>query len=97
MTLDNQVSVLSRDERDLLIRLDTKMTGMETQLKEMAGNYTARLLNLEGNAVTKVVHDSDIKDHEDRLRWLEHRGWMLSGGVLTISTVFTFFLKFFAK
>lgn len=79
-------SVLSREERDLLIRLDTKMSAVEATLKDMNGNYTGRLLNLESNAVSKIQHEN----LEERVRSTEDsilanasslKTWAVIGGI----------------
>lgn len=60
-----------RESRDLLISLDTKVQSILLELQDLKGNYSNRLLNLEGNAVTKIEFD----DHETRIRFIERWTW----------------------
>src|SRR4051794_29751264 len=53
----------NRDDRDLLIELRTSQASMESKInslevgiKEINTGVTARLLNIEGNAVMKLQH-----------------------------------------
>lgn len=73
-------SALSREERDLLIRLDTKMTGMEATLNDLKGNFTGRLLNLEANACSKL----DLKSVEDDVAFLNRWVWGAIGALTII-------------
>lgn len=69
------ISVLSREERDLLITLKTKMDSIEKKLDQMDAGLTGRVLNLESNAVTKLVVD----DIDDRVRTNENWRYILIG------------------
>lgn len=80
-------SALSREERDLLIRLDTKMTGMESTLNDLKGSITGRLLNLESNSLSKIEFNTVVDDHESRLRTVEQRVWIASGAAAMLGTI----------
>lgn len=82
----------NRDDRDLLVELRTEMVNVrnkidsvEGQIKEINTGITARLLNLEGNAVNKLQFDQ----LEDRVTSLEGsriafrsslKVWIIVGG-----------------
>ncbi len=34
-------------------------------------------------------------DHEERIRWLEKRGWMLAGGAVAVATLIGWALSYF--
>lgn len=48
-----------------------------------------------GNLITAVEKKNG--DHEERIRWLEKRGWFMSGGVITISTAIGWLLQIYHK
>jgi hypothetical protein len=71
---ENQTATWNRDDRDLLVELRTNMqnarddiAAARIEIKEINTGVTARLLNLEGNAVNKI----EIAGFEDRIRELE--------------------------
>lgn len=66
-----QAAAWGREDRDLLIELRTEMQAIRSDLADMKGNYTARILNLESNSVSKIQFD----DHEKRIRVGE--GWRM--------------------
>lgn len=46
----------------------------------------------------KALGDTNAKisdDHEQRIRWLERRGWLMAGAVVAISTLIGWALTFF--
>lgn len=67
-------SVLSREERDLLVRLDTKVGAIEATLLKIDSGVNSRLANLEVNSVSKIQFD----DHEERLRDQARDGELLN-------------------
>ncbi len=81
--INPQSATWNREDRDLLVELRTKLTGIETKLSDMSGNYTARLLNLESNAVNQV----EFGDHETRIRQLETQRWLLAGAASAIGII----------
>lgn len=82
----------NRDDRDLIVELRTSQANMERKIdsleigiKEINTGITARLLNLEGNAVNKIQFDQ----LETRVNILENNGiaqaasirvWVILGG-----------------
>lgn len=69
-----QTATWNRDDRDLLVELRTTMqnvqidiTSTRAEIKDISTGMTARLLNLEGNSVSKV----EIKDFDTRISSLE--------------------------
>src|ERR1700728_2064625 len=69
-----QTATWNRDDRDLLVTLRTnqentnaRLASMELVIKDINTGITARLLNLEGNSVSKI----EINGFEDRIRNLE--------------------------
>jgi hypothetical protein len=74
MASGKETATWNRDDRDLLVTLrtnqentNTRLASMETAIKDINTGITARLLNLEGNAVSKI----EIAGFEDRVRKLE--------------------------
>jgi hypothetical protein len=81
----------SREDRDLLVELRTRLVNVEAGVGEMKTGVTSRLLNLEGNSITKVEFD----DHEQRLRSLETQRWMIAGAVMITSALAGYALQVF--
>ena len=73
----------SREDRDLLVELRTRLISVETGVQEMKTGVTSRLLNLESNSVTKL----ELEDHEARLRSLESQRWLLAGGISIVAVI----------
>ena len=73
----------SREDRDLLVELRTRLISVETGVQEMKTGVTSRLLNLEGNTVMKI----EFKDHEDRIRHLEKYRWLVAGAITIIAVI----------
>jgi hypothetical protein len=71
-----------KTDHDLLIELRTEFKGMRDDIRDIKDTAKAAAENF----ATKDVTD----DHEDRIRWLENRGWMLTGAVLLASTVISY-------
>lgn len=67
------------------------MSSMQGDIQEMKGSVTARLLNLESNAVSRIIVD----DHENRIRALETQRWMIAGGVSVASALGGYILQVF--
>lgn len=70
----NQAATWNRDDRDLLVELrtnqnntNTKLASMETMIKDINTGISARLLRLEGEAVSRI----EIAGFEDRITALE--------------------------
>jgi hypothetical protein len=59
------------------------------EIKEINTGITARLLNLESNAINKI----EFNDHEARIRSLETQRWVIAGAVATASTLAGFILS----
>lgn len=62
-------SVLSREERDLLITLKTKMEGIEKTLQLMDSGLNNRVLNLESNAVSRIELKEVSEETDINTRW----------------------------
>lgn len=86
-----------RDSRDLLVSLDTKVQSILVELQDLKGNYSNRLLSLEGNAVSKVQVDKleiDLKtDIDDKIQnailSVQLKLWIALGGTaLALITAF---------
>lgn len=79
-----------RESRDLLISLDTKVQSILAELQDLKGNYSARLLSLEGNAVSKIQMDkceSDLKMYvgteiENAILGVQLKIWIAIGGAV---------------
>lgn len=79
-----------RDSRDLLISLDTKVQNILAELQDLKGNYSARLLSLEGNAVNKIQMDkceADLKlymasEIENAILGVQLKIWIAIGGAI---------------
>lgn len=77
-----------RDSRDLLISLDTKVQSILAELQDLKGNYSARLLSLEGNAVSKIQMDkceADMKIYtaseiQNAILGVQLKIWIALGG-----------------
>lgn len=74
MATGKQTATWNRDDRDLLVELRTNMQNVRdevasarAEIKDINTAITARLLNLEANAVSKI----EIDGYEDRIRALE--------------------------
>jgi hypothetical protein len=91
MTHGNQPATYSREDRDLLIELRTRLISVESGVQEMKTGVTARLLNLESNSVNKVEFD----DHEMRMRLLEQHRWTIAGGATVVSMIGGYLLQYF--
>jgi hypothetical protein len=81
----------SREDRDLLVELRTRLVNVEAGVGEMKTGVTSRLLNLEGNSITKVEFD----DHEQRLRALETQRWKIAGAVLVAAFALPYAIQYF--
>jgi hypothetical protein len=73
----NQTATWNRDDRDLLVELRTNMGNLQkdiadarSEIKEISTGITARVLNLETNAVNRV----ELGTLEVRMRALEDKG-----------------------
>jgi len=91
----------TREDRDLLVELRTNMQSVRddiaearAEIKDINTGISARLLRLEGNAVSKI----EIATFEDRLTILEAAnnkgigkreliGWLISGAIGLISAI----------
>jgi hypothetical protein len=85
----HQAATWNREDRDLLIELRTEMSSTRSdiaaaraEIKEINTGITARLLNLESNAVSRI----ELKDYDDRIDSLELWRSALAGawGVCTL-------------
>lgn len=52
------------------------------------------VLNERVSALITAVSAKN-NDHEERIRWLEKRGWFMSGGVMAITTLIGWLLKLY--
>lgn len=93
MSLDELPTRWNREDRDLLIELRTRMQDMQTNIKSLTGNTSARLLYLEGNTVSKKEFDDKAKDHEARIRRLERLGSLAIGALAVVQLLAEFLLK----
>jgi hypothetical protein len=91
---------LNRPDRDLLISLDTKVTLMAADIKEMKDDTKERLAYLETEKLDKDIFNQEIKtsvvtqkDHELRLRRLELWGAMVAGGLALFQVLLKYFIK----
>lgn len=69
-----QAATWNRDDRDLLVELRTTMQNVQNdiastraEIKDISTGITARLLNLEGNSVSKI----EIQEFDGRLSSVE--------------------------
>lgn len=72
-----QTATWNRDDRDLLVELRTNMGNLSSdiasarsEVKDLSISMSARLLNLESNAVSKV----QFSDLDNRIRIIEDTG-----------------------
>lgn len=72
------------------------MLGVRADLQDLKGNWTSRLLNLEGNAVSKIQLEStedrfkrQAGDHEDRIRKMEKYQWIQTGAAAAAASGIT--------
>lgn len=79
----------NREDRDLLIELKTQVQAIRSDIADLKGNYTGRLLNLESNAINRIQFD----DHERRIRFLERWVWGAIGVLGAAQVALTFYLK----
>lgn len=95
----SRTATWNREDRDLLIELRTEMSSTRAdiaaarvELKEINTGITARLLNLEANAVSRI----ELKLANDRIDNLELWRSMLIGawGVCTLILIPLTFLYF---
>ena len=87
----------TRQDHDLLVRLDEKVNLLITQMTRMAENNEARLAHLEANAIThedakSMLSDAEKThtDHEKRLRYIERYGGIALGGIYLLYALFQF-------
>lgn len=98
---------ISKDESNILVaigKIETQMDGLRgdmaaarVEIKEINTGITARLLNLEANAVSKIEVNPKLDEYEKRITNLETtkatnqatvRPWVIIGGALwTIATI----------
>ena len=96
-------------DHDLLIRLDTKVDNITTELVMMRDSTTARVTELNANKLdvaafklfvsryeeeSKKTDGRDI-DYEGRLRRLEMRVWIAVGIIMTIQFLTPIMLRYF--
>jgi hypothetical protein len=74
----------SKSNVEMLIRLDEKVDGILNKLKDLDGNYSIRLLNVESNALSKIEFNKVKDDHEERLRFIERYMWIAIGGLAAL-------------
>ena len=99
----------NREDRDLLIELRTQMSGMReeiaaarVEIKDINTGIGARLLNLESNAVTKIVHDAlairvdGLEDSRIEYR-TQLKTWGIVWGVVTFVAPMLFALYLNAR
>lgn len=84
----------NQSDHDLLIRLDTKLSTVITDIKDLRDGFSARLAVVEQNKMEKaeamhLKHDEDNahKDYEQRLRRLERWGWIAAGALIVIQFI----------
>lgn len=87
--MNNEASVLNREERDILIELRTQMIGVRSELADMKSNTMNRLLNLEGNSVSKAELSDVRKDVDFLKRWV----WAAIGVLGVVQFVLPLLLK----
>jgi hypothetical protein len=93
-----QSATWNREDRDLLIELKTQMQTMfgeiaaaRVEIKEINTGITARLLNLEANAVSKIEVFPKLDEFSKRMTALEDsrieyratiKAWLIIGGTV---------------
>lgn len=82
----NMSTTWNREDRDLLVELRTEVAAMRADLQDIKGNFSARLLALEGNVLMKVVYETDIRDREKYREALENRIRTLENSMTRIYT-----------
>ena len=78
-----QLNEFNRDDRDMLIRLDTKMDQMILDVKDLKDGTTLQIANLKKQVET---HDKWIADQKMNIKWT-------IGIATTISSVITFIIS----
>lgn len=100
MAVKNENRGFGKEERDLLIRLDQRMAGVEVAINKIDSGVTGRLLNLESNSVSSVEFDSlETKVDAEIARNADFRSRVAtwgSAGLLFLG-VAEVFLKFVVK
>lgn len=76
----------NREDRDLLVELRTEMAAMRSDMQEIKGNFSNRLLSLEGNVVMKIIYE---QDQRDRVKYREELETRLRGTEDAITTIKT--------
>lgn len=92
------VSGLNRIERDMLVSLDTKVTLMAQDIKDIKNDTKERLIDIEKEKLDSEVFNIEVKaaavihqDHEMRLRKHDYIIWFGMGGLAGLEL----FLKYY--
>jgi len=83
-----QGTAWSREDRDLLVELRTRLISVEASMQEVKTGVTARLLNLEANSVNKLeLQNVEIRLEKEVLLNAEFRSKATTYGSIALLVV----------
>lgn len=90
--MDDEYKKQSKDDHDLLVRVDEKLNGLGMHVREISTNLTARVTALEVSKIDKSevekLLQTSITDRRDLRRdvdSLKMWRWLTTGGLIIIS------------
>ncbi len=100
VAINNPPSAINAEDHNLLLRIDTKVERVISDVAELRNNFSNRVDALERekenqrDALERHAKQETINlDKELRLRRLEQWGWMAIGGLAIIQVILKFFVK----
>lgn len=101
MTSQKNTTEWNRQDRDLLIKLETKLDGVVADIKDMKDSTLSRLAMVEAGKLDRTeanrlqAEAMEIHgDHETRLRFVERYMWLALGGLAVIEFALNYFHPF---
>lgn len=91
--MDSTTNSLPLNDHDLLIKLDTKMDGLSTNLKDFQTNLITRVARTENRLDTIDIFHAGIplKDYDSAYQWVQRiraNFWLLVGiGAVLTATI----------